>query len=93
MPKLTDARVDWKRKEALWLRTCTSTHRLFCNCTDYTGHLLKIWRGVQNIASAPVTTRMEGDGGDGGLDSDQLIINGGGEGFPTATLASNTSTG
>lgn len=92
MPKVTDAFIDYKKKQARWLRTISLSHSLYCNCTDYVKHLQKIWRGVEAIACGQTTKNHTGGEEDGRL-GDQLIINGGGEGFPTTSLHSEESTG
>lgn len=90
MPKVTDACVEWKKKQAVWFQVISRTHRLWCNCGDYCYHLRKQWRGVQDIAFGRGTSDRPGEEKDIG---DQLIIQGGGDGFPTASVSSDGDTG
>lgn len=43
------------RKEALWLKSCSDSHKLWCTCNDWKSH-------VKGIVSAP--WRLTGEDGD-----------------------------
>nr|ASH99098.1 ORF4 [Giant panda anellovirus] len=33
------ALIEYKKKQAIWFKTCSISHQLFCNCGDWQVHL------------------------------------------------------
>lgn len=40
----TKEQILWKKREAEWKRICSTTHKLFCNCGDFSGHLARQYK-------------------------------------------------
>lgn len=30
---------EWKRQEALWRKSCSASHKIWCNCGEWTRHV------------------------------------------------------
>lgn len=70
--------ILWQKKQALWFKSCSATHNLFCNCGDWITHIRKRWEG---------TGFQENFTKHGGHVVDAFIIKGGGDGFPTEDIS------
>ncbi|ASH99107.1 ORF2 [Pitorquevirus ursid11] len=52
------AKAEWQKKQAIWFKSCSISHMLFCNCGDWMLHLQRYHqrqqcRGTEDIGGAP----------------------------------------
>lgn len=75
----TPAQIEWKKKEAAWKKSCSETHKLFCNCSNWFLHLAKqkkwctkpIGHEFKKGGTPIPTEEMAITGGGGNLDGDR----------------------
>lgn len=73
-----NSRAEYYRQQACWFRACAATHRIWCNCGDWQGHLAK-YRGWCTEPKGHIGPQLMPVG-------DMLIHAGGGDGIPEGLI-------
>lgn len=76
MPRSAE-QILWNKRQALWFKSCSASHAMFCNCSDWINHIRLRWVGSGYQENFTLK---------GGHVVDGFIINGGGDGFPAAPI-------
>nr|ASH99124.1 ORF4 [Giant panda anellovirus] len=49
------ALIDYKKKQAIWFKSCSISHQLFCNCGDWQVHIQRYSNRQQCIIGGDLT--------------------------------------
>lgn len=86
-------RTEHQRQQALWFKSCSATHKIWCNCGNWQDHILKpkpwsLQQGGADVSLAEGISFVteDGDRKDGG-DEGFTIVDGG----PEQELSDNTN--
>nr|ASH99090.1 ORF2 [Giant panda anellovirus] len=47
--------IEYKKKQAIWFKTCSLSHKLFCNCGDWQIHIQRYCSRQQCIIGGDLT--------------------------------------